>query len=206
VIKLEKKYQIRSVPRMFEEVTRQIISYIHIEKIPIGGKLPTERKLSELLEVSRSSVREGLRILELLKYVESRQGGGTFVAEPRPFLLPIAIVNQEMEAPILHQYFEVGLVQAEQIIFTAMSQEIQFEKSDSSKQFWKKFNGWVNDLGGQIDNDFFLQLWNSVYLLLEDRGFFRQFSAMSDISKLQQAYLEKNYDSLRQFFSEAKRR
>lgn len=64
---MKKSYQIDTLPRMFEQVAEQIVDYIHTEKLKAGTKLPTERKLSELLQVSRSSVREGIRVLEFSK-------------------------------------------------------------------------------------------------------------------------------------------
>jgi GntR family transcriptional repressor for pyruvate dehydrogenase complex len=51
-----------------------------------GDKLPSERELAEMLRVSRSSVRDAIRGLELRGLVEPRQGAGTIVrktsAEP----------------------------------------------------------------------------------------------------------------------------
>lgn len=46
-----------------------------------GDKLPSERELSERLNVGRSSVREGLRALELIGLIETRRGEGTFLRD-----------------------------------------------------------------------------------------------------------------------------
>src|SRR5207247_1050630 len=43
-----------------------------------------ERQLAEQFQVSRASVREALRSLELLGVVETRAGGGTFVRQTSP--------------------------------------------------------------------------------------------------------------------------
>lgn len=48
-----------------------------------GDRLPSERELSETLNVGRSSVREALRSLELLGLIETRKGEGTFLADFR---------------------------------------------------------------------------------------------------------------------------
>lgn len=48
-----------------------------------GDRLPSERELSEILNVGRSSVREALRSLELLGLIETRKGEGTFLADFR---------------------------------------------------------------------------------------------------------------------------
>jgi GntR family transcriptional repressor for pyruvate dehydrogenase complex len=47
----------------------------------IGDKLPTEEKLCELLNVSRSSIREALRQIQAEGYVELRPGRGAFVRD-----------------------------------------------------------------------------------------------------------------------------
>ncbi len=44
-----------------------------------GDQLPPERELAVQLDVSRTSLREALRGLEIAGIVESRHGGGTFV-------------------------------------------------------------------------------------------------------------------------------
>ena len=49
-----------------------------------GDQLPAERQLAEQFAVSRASVREALRSLELLGVVETRAGGGTFVRQATP--------------------------------------------------------------------------------------------------------------------------
>jgi len=46
-----------------------------------GTRLPSERELSRKLRVSRPSLREALRTLELMGVVDTRHGSGTHVAE-----------------------------------------------------------------------------------------------------------------------------
>jgi DNA-binding FadR family transcriptional regulator len=48
-------------------------------EISPGDKLPTERELSEMLNVSRPSLREALRTLSLLGILENTPGRGTFL-------------------------------------------------------------------------------------------------------------------------------
>jgi GntR family transcriptional repressor for pyruvate dehydrogenase complex len=66
--------------RVYEEVARQIERLI-IKKLRPGDKLPSERELAEMLRVSRGSIRDAIRSLELLGLVEARQGTGTIVRE-----------------------------------------------------------------------------------------------------------------------------
>lgn len=44
-----------------------------------GDRLPSERVLAEKFQVSRSSVREAIRALEIIGIIESRQGGGNYI-------------------------------------------------------------------------------------------------------------------------------
>ena len=49
-----------------------------------GQRIPTEEQLSERFSVSRNTVRQALRGLEVEKYIVSVQGSGTFVADKLP--------------------------------------------------------------------------------------------------------------------------
>ncbi len=66
--------------RIYEEVARQIEKLVR-EKMKPGDMLPPERQLAETFGVSRSSVRDAIRTLELSGLVEARQGLGTVVRE-----------------------------------------------------------------------------------------------------------------------------
>src|SRR5271166_5051622 len=77
--------------KVYEEVAQQIERLI-LKKLQPGDKLPSERELAELLEVSRSSIRDAIRGLELKGLVEPRQGAGTIVREiaVEPLVNPFA--------------------------------------------------------------------------------------------------------------------
>jgi GntR family transcriptional regulator, transcriptional repressor for pyruvate dehydrogenase complex len=66
--------------KVYEEVARQIERLI-LKRLKPGDKLPSERELAEMLGVSRSSIRDAIRGLELTGLVEPRQGTGTIVRE-----------------------------------------------------------------------------------------------------------------------------
>ncbi len=66
--------------KVYEEVAKQIERLI-LNKLKPGDKLPSERELAEVLQVSRSSIRDAIRGLELMGLVEPRQGAGTIVRE-----------------------------------------------------------------------------------------------------------------------------
>lgn len=58
-----------------------ILNYIKQNKIKPGDKLPNEYDLVEMLNVSRTSLREGIRMLEGAGFITTKQGGGMYVAE-----------------------------------------------------------------------------------------------------------------------------
>lgn len=66
--------------KVYEGVAKQIERLI-LKKLRPGDKLPSERELAEKLGVSRSSIRDAIRSLELMGMVEPRQGAGTIVCE-----------------------------------------------------------------------------------------------------------------------------
>src|SRR5271170_285959 len=66
--------------KVYEAVAEQIERLI-LKKLKRGDKLPSERELAELLQVSRSSIRDAIRSMELMGLVEPRQGAGTIVCE-----------------------------------------------------------------------------------------------------------------------------
>ncbi|WP_434106437.1 FadR/GntR family transcriptional regulator [Paraburkholderia caffeinilytica] len=69
--------------RAFEEVALQIRSQLSSGKLRPGDRLPAERDLAEQFGLSRNTVREALRTLEISGVLEFRKGttGGAFVRE-----------------------------------------------------------------------------------------------------------------------------
>ena len=62
-----------------EAIVEQLVEQIQDGTLKPGDKLPSERRLIEMLGVGRSSVREALHGLVMMGLVEIRQGQGTFV-------------------------------------------------------------------------------------------------------------------------------
>jgi GntR family transcriptional repressor for pyruvate dehydrogenase complex len=61
----------------------KVIDYIKGQiregKLITGGKLPAERELSTILGVSRNSVREAIRTLDIMGVISSQQGAGNYL-------------------------------------------------------------------------------------------------------------------------------
>jgi DNA-binding FadR family transcriptional regulator len=72
----------------FEQTVERIGRAIKMGLLRPGERLPSERDLAAHLALSRSTVREALRVLAEAGYLEARRGrgGGTFVAQTVPAL------------------------------------------------------------------------------------------------------------------------
>src|SRR5215468_5279712 len=68
-----------------ERIAERIVTAIALGEFVPDQRLPTERELAALLEVSRTTVREALQRLQAAGYVTTRRGrgGGTFVRTGR---------------------------------------------------------------------------------------------------------------------------
>lgn len=64
-----------------EQTVLAIQDAIRLGKFPAGSQLPTEMELLQMLGISRTTLREALRILEEQRLIRKRRGLGTFVRE-----------------------------------------------------------------------------------------------------------------------------
>lgn len=69
--------------RAFEEITAQIRDRLVLRSLRTGDRLPAERQLAGQFRVSRNTLREALRSLEIAGLVELKKGatGGAFIRE-----------------------------------------------------------------------------------------------------------------------------
>lgn len=111
------KVPIESRVRVYEDIVSRVLSLIQTGKLKVSDKLPPERELAEMLQVSRSSVREALRSLELLGHIEIRSGaeGGSYVKE-------VGLENAQL---ILQSMFNLNQKSVTDIIEVRMIIEVQ---------------------------------------------------------------------------------
>src|SRR5215216_4098224 len=76
--------------RVSTGVAQQLQALLHQGRLAVGEKLPPERELSDLLGVSRPALREALRLLEVMGYLRTEAGRGTFVSATTPLGAPHA--------------------------------------------------------------------------------------------------------------------
>jgi GntR family transcriptional regulator, transcriptional repressor for pyruvate dehydrogenase complex len=65
-------------------IVQKLLELIRVRSLKPGDKLPPERELSELMKVSRPSLREALKSLEMMSIINIRQGSGAFVNKLEP--------------------------------------------------------------------------------------------------------------------------
>src|ERR1700674_2444834 len=93
--------------KVYEKIAHQIQRLIRDGLLKPGDMLPPERELAEMFQVSRSSLRDAIRALELMGLVEPRQGEGTVVRDPSAETLtnPLStLLLQQRE--LLHELLE----------------------------------------------------------------------------------------------------
>lgn len=70
-------------PTRVEKTSEQIIRFIIEHKMLPGDKLPTEEEFLAVMDVSRGTLRESIKILAARNILEIRQGAGTFISHKK---------------------------------------------------------------------------------------------------------------------------
>lgn len=95
-----------NMKRIYQSVIEQFIGLIKEEKLTVGQKLPPERVLAEMFNVSRASLREAFSAMEIIGLIEVRPGEGSFITDLNiaPFIntiAPLFLKNGSMEDDLL---------------------------------------------------------------------------------------------------------
>ena len=95
--------------KLSQEIVEQIKKLISLGDLGPGERIPSERELATVLGVSRPSVREAIMVLEALGFLESRQGGGTYVRSLADVTMadPLANMVKYRDPRMLHALTEV---------------------------------------------------------------------------------------------------
>ncbi|WHH58035.1 FadR/GntR family transcriptional regulator [Petroclostridium sp. X23] len=92
--------------RIYQYIIEQFVELIKQGKLKVGDKLPPERTLAEMFNVSRASIREAFSAMEIIGLIEVRPGEGSFITNLNiaPFInaiTPLFIKNENMEEELL---------------------------------------------------------------------------------------------------------
>lgn len=75
---------IRQQGSLSDRIAAEVERLIHDEQLKPGDRLPSEREMAQLLNVSRPSLREAVRILQARGRLVVKHGQGVFIEPPRP--------------------------------------------------------------------------------------------------------------------------
>jgi GntR family transcriptional regulator, transcriptional repressor for pyruvate dehydrogenase complex len=92
-----------------DEAILKIKAMIRSGELRPGDRLPPEKELSEALGLSRSSLREAVKALEVIRVLDVRRGDGTYVTSLTPDILLDAmsfVVDIHQDSSVL-ELFEV---------------------------------------------------------------------------------------------------
>ena len=116
--------QVSRGTRIYEKVVEKLKESISRGEILPGDPLPSERQLMDDFGVSRSSLREAFRVMELLGLIESVPGKGRFVRHPKPPAEDEKIIRLEDSAVL-------ELMEARRILDPAIAAESAMRATSS---------------------------------------------------------------------------
>lgn len=169
--------------RLSDSVSEDILAMITIEKrFGPGDKIPNENELSEELGVSRTTLREAIRILATNGVVEIKRGCGTFVSEHMTdisleALKPLS--EAKMDARDLYEIRlifepEAAFLAATRATDTEMKRILNFgsqveEKIKKGEDRTEVEQGFHNAIARATHNEFMNQLMPVIYRAI-DKG------------------------------------
>ncbi len=101
-----------------DQIAQRILQTIQEKRLNPGDKLPPERELAAMMNVSRPALREALRGLSMMNIIEIRQGAGAYVTtlDPAQLVEHLNFVFALDDSTILQLFdarkiVEVGLIE-----------------------------------------------------------------------------------------------
>jgi GntR family transcriptional repressor for pyruvate dehydrogenase complex len=94
-----------------ERIVENLITLIRERSLKIGDKLPAERRLCEMIGVSRPILREALKALQVMNIIDIRQGAGAYIKslEPEDVVEHLDIVFH-LDSSLYHDLYEARRV------------------------------------------------------------------------------------------------
>lgn len=124
--------------KISEEIVEQIKKLIAKGELRPGDRVPSERDLATMLGVSRPSVREAIMVLEAMGFLDSRQGGGTFVRALTETSItdPLAKLVEQKDPELLRALVEVRMGLESWAAFLA-AQRAETEEIDEMRRLYE---------------------------------------------------------------------
>lgn len=160
---------------MFKSVKNDKLNYTgkvvqHIKQLILDGhlqagdKLPPERELAQLMEVSRPTIRESFKILSGLGFVEIKHGQGVFVKDPEQRLQDIFATFFNSKDSV-RDLFEMRKVLETQAAYWAAERGTQEKKMELLKSTQEKY---ATAMQEEVDVDFLEQADHQFHHLIAE--------------------------------------
>ncbi|MGE0084994.1 MAG: FadR/GntR family transcriptional regulator [Desulfococcaceae bacterium] len=118
---------------LYQEIVQKIKAMILSGELAVGGRLPAERRLSEIFGVSRNCIRQAIQALVEKHILESRRGDGTYVCAADESALAESFVQAfQIRKELLHDILEFRMMMEPQIVRLA-ARNITREELDRLK-------------------------------------------------------------------------
>ncbi|MGE5404504.1 MAG: FadR/GntR family transcriptional regulator [Candidatus Saccharibacteria bacterium] len=152
---------------MINNTLARLLLYIKAKGLSTGNKLPSERILADEIGLNRTSLREGLAVMEFMRYIERRPGRGAY-------LLDVSTRGFEGTILSLLQQDGISLADAAEVFEAVVSIESVISKLAAERrgekdiEYLRRLN---NEMGHLIDKG------HNTYL--HDIEFHRKIALMS---------------------------
>ena len=135
--------------RLYENAVEQIQTLILGQEYKPGDRLPSERSLAEYFHISRHSLREALRILDVMGLIEIKVGDGIYVKEV-DFLPYIESLNLSISSRLsLERNSFVKLWRARRILETGI---VDLAAKEVNESFLKSLWWCIGEMEKNIDH------------------------------------------------------
>ena len=141
---------------IFQKIEHDIVS----GNLKMGERLPSERELAAQYGVSRTSIREALRLLELNNLIEIRQGDGTFVKTnaQQTFQNQLSNVVLNTDQTTLYEMLETRLILESQCATLAALRATGKDLENIARTLEMMKNTNDEEIGIQADLDFHMAI------------------------------------------------
>jgi len=103
--------QLSPIPktRVSQHAVRQIEEFVRHSGLRPGARLPSERQLMAEFRISRTPVREALRVLEIMGVIEVRPGSGAYIVDPDGGIFLPMVRARLARAVLAQRHYEARL-------------------------------------------------------------------------------------------------
>lgn len=200
--------------RVSRYIIEQIKDYILENEMKPGDLLPSELELADRFEVSKSSIRESIKMLEILGIVEIKRGIGTVYSDNSH----LGFVNILFSQLIFHQgkirdfidfrrifeiaYTKLAATNATENDLINMKNSIISYEDDINKGVFNVHDdiNFHQEVLNATHNSFIISLGSAINLLyvnsIEESAKYRPQTAISDHYSIYQAIVDKDFDAI----------